>query len=384
MGMSFESASLFRGGPWGSIQEAFGLARKDGSSSMARIALLVAFLWLPLVILAYLQRGASGAALVLQDYIVWSRLIVAVPLLLLSEPIVDRRAAIAIDTLRLEGLVPPESLSKWDEGIRRVRQFATGRVPFFAMAAVALAVVLARFNTPLQSTSVDWMRTGTGSLSWAGLWYTILGRPFYLFLLFVWIWRWASIALLLIRISKLPLRLQVSHPDRVGGLGVLGEVPAAASGLIVAMGAVVSAHFAWEMNTNGATLRSLAPAMGAFAVAALLFTVGPLFFLTPKLFKLQRQALVEFGILSARHSSRFEKRWMGGEGSDDEVVGAPDFSSLIDLGSSYDVARSIRRFPFRYSIVKSTLAAALVPMLPLVFLEFRLDELIAKLAKMIL
>jgi hypothetical protein len=382
-------SSLIRGGPWSAAAEVLGLMRKDGSPVSVRIVILVAVLWVPLVLLAYAQSGADMAFRVLQDFVVWSRLLVAVPLLLFSEPVVDRRVTIALETIRREGLVGPDSLEAWNEGIRKAHRFASGIVPLLSIAIVSIAMVASHFNTPLQATSVDWMHVSGGSFSWAGLWYTALGRPFYLFLLLLWIWRWASIALLLIRVSRLPLRLMVSHPDRVGGLGVLGEVPPSASGVIVAMGAVVAAQFAWEMLSQGTSLRSLAPAIGAFAVATLIFTVGPLFFLTPQLLQLQRKALVQFGILAARHSSRFEGRWMeekgtGTEGKDEEIVGAPDFSSLIDLGSSYDVARSIRTMPFRPSIVKGILAAALIPMIPLVFMEFQLEEILTRLAKIIL
>ncbi len=59
-------------------------------------------------------------------------------------------------------------------------------------------------------------------------------------------------------------------------------------------------------------------------------------------------------------------------------------SSLIDLGSSYDVARSIRTLPFRVNTVKSVMMAALLPMLPLLLLETPLEEILLKLVKMLL
>jgi hypothetical protein len=94
---------------------------------------------------------------------------------------------------------------------------------------------------------------------------------------------------------------------------------------------------------------------------------------------------VEYGVLAARHSHSFERRWVEGEeGKDENIVGAPDFSSLIDLGSSYDVARSIRALPFRVSMLRSTLLAALLPMAPLLLIEAPLEELLLKVAKMLL
>ena len=383
-----EAPPLIRGGPWEAFERAIGMIRKDGRTSVVCIAALAIFLWLPLVLLAYAQGGASAAQLVLQDYVVGVRLLVAVPLLLYAEGTVDRRVSVALQTIRREDLVPPDSLKLWEDGLRRAHRFATGTLPFVALVAISLVLILTRLRSPLQGTSVDWMQTNPGTTSWAGMWYTILGRPFCTFLVLLWGWRWITVASLLRRISKLPLRLMISHPDRVGGLGILGEGPYSASMVIFAMGAVVSAHLAWEMTTQSVTLKSLAPAIGVFALAALLFAVGPLFFLMPQLFRLQRKAMVEFGVLAGRHSHRFEERWLGGEGrtqgTEENPVGSPDMSSLIDLGSSYDVARSIRTLPFRLSILKSILIAALLPMLPLLLLETPLEEIVLKLVKMLL
>jgi hypothetical protein len=377
--------SLIRGGPWAAFEEATGLIRKDGRPAVVRVAILALLLWLPLALLAYAQGGASAALLVLQDYVVGVRLLVAVPLLLVSEVMVDRRVSLALDAMHREGLIPPEKVPFWEEGLRRAHKFATGTLPFLALVGISLVLIITRLRSPLQETSVDWMRTASGTASWAGMWYTILGRPFCAFLVLLWVWRWITIAWLLRRTSKVPLKLMVSHPDRVGGLGVLGEGPYSASMVIFALGSVVSAHLAWEMTTQGATLKSLAPAIGVFAVGSLLMAVGPLIFLTPQLFRLQRHALVEYGVLAARHSHSFERRWVEGkEGKDENIVGAPDFSSLIDLGSSYDVARSIRALPFRVSMLRSTLLAALIPMAPLLLIEAPLEELLVKLAKMLL
>lgn len=382
--------SLIRGGVWEAFEQATGLVRPNGAPSIGRIILLTLLLWLPLVILAYAQSGLSAALLVVKDYVLDVRLLLAVPLLLIAESMVDRRVGAALLTMRREGLIQSDSLPFWDDGLRRAHRFATGGLPFLALVVISVVFIIVNLRSPLQATSVEWMRTSQGTPSWAATWYTILGRPFCAFLVLLWAWRWLTIVWLMRRISKLPLQLMIAHPDRVGGLGVLGEGPYSATMVIFAFGAVISSHLAWEMTTQGATLKSLAPAIGVFAAAALIFAVGPLFFFTKQLFRLQRKALVEYGVLAARHSHRFEERWTEEEtsreekGKDDDIVGAPDFSSLIDLGSSYDVARSIRAIPFRVSILRSILLAALLPMAPLLLIEAPLEELLLKLAKMLL
>ena len=62
----------------------------------------------------------------------------------------------------------------------------------------------------------------------------------------------------------------------------------------------------------------------------------------------------------------------------------PHIQSLNDLAGGFDVIRQMRVMPFGPALVLVLIGATLLPMAPLVFLEFPLDELLELAAKLIL
>jgi hypothetical protein len=68
-----------------------------------------------------------------------------------------------------------------------------------------------------------------------------------------------------------------------------------------------------------------------------------------------------FSALAAWHSRQFERKWFRGR-TGEKLLGAPEFSSLIDLGSSFTVARSMRLFPIDRRSLLDFAVAALAPL----------------------
>jgi hypothetical protein len=63
--------------------------------------------------------------------------------------------------------------------------------------------------------------------------------------------------------------------------------------------------------------------------------IAPLLVIAPVLRKLKRKALREYGALVTIRDQLFDQEWIQKKGQLDEVLlGNPDASSLIDLGSS--------------------------------------------------
>jgi hypothetical protein len=61
-----------------------------------------------------------------------------------------------------------------------------------------------------------------------------------------------------------------------------------------------------------------------------------------------------------------------------------DIQSLNDLAGGFGVIRQMRVMPFGPALVLVLIGATLLPMAPLVFLEFELDQLLGLAAKLIL
>ncbi len=64
-------------------------------------------------------------------------------------------------------------------------------------------------------------------------------------------------------------------------------------------------------------------------------------------------------------------------------MGDPDASSLIDLGSSFQVVQDMKPVPINKSTLITLLVAAALPMVPLIVLTTPADELVRAVVKML-
>ena len=121
-----------------------------------------------------------------------------------------------------------------------------------------------------------------------------------------------------------------------------------------------------------------------YVVMAMILLVGPLLVVTPLLVKVKKKALLEYGALVTIHNQEFDQKWIHGEQSSAKVLlGQPDPSSLIDLGSSFNVILQMGITPIdKLTLLVLALAAAL-PMVPLVLLATPVDELVRLVLKML-
>lgn len=67
----------------------------------------------------------------------------------------------------------------------------------------------------------------------------------------------------------------------------------------------------------------------------------------------------------------------------EDLLGTPDLHALADLGKSLEVVRGMRIVPFGLSLVSAFAVASLVPMAPLLLLQFPLAELLTWLVRAI-
>ena len=377
---------MFEGGAWTRFERALGLLRRDGRPSVRRILLVSIALWAPLPILAGVQSGSLAEALrlVLGDFATTVRSLFTVPILLCAGYWVDRRISFMLRGMMAEELIPPSNAAAWDVAIEKARRRMTGAGPLLALAILAVAASLV---LPPQPASEAWTTIGPpgqGHLSWAGIWLAALTRPMAFFLILVWLWRWVSLTLLAWAAARMPLQLQMGHPDRVGGLAVLGDFAAGSNPMILASGAVVSANLAWQMVNRGVELTSLVPVIAGFLILSMLYGLGPQLLFAPALIRLRRQGRLAYGALAAKHARLFEDRWFAPGQTTSELLGAPEISSLTDLAASYQLVRTLRPLPFGQSTVVSVLLAALIPMLPVALLEAPLKVILVRLLKVLI
>ena len=81
----------------------------------------------------------------------------------------------------------------------------------------------------------------------------------------------------------------------------------------------------------------------------------------------------------------FEDKWVRRPaGSSDELLGSADIQSLADLGNSYAVVREMRLVPFGTEDIIRLAGVTAAPLLPLGLTVLSLEDLIVRVAKIVL
>src|SRR5271170_2045489 len=384
-----ENFSLTRGGPLHWLFVRTGLAGSDRDRVINRTLLAVGLTWLPLLVLSFLQRLAFGPNITipfLRDFAVNLRFLIALPILIMAESGIDRHWRNLVLQFLRSGLVDEKQLPSFEAIIKKITGLRDRVLPEALLIVAALIPSLFGKAELLMNGVNSWHTIGVGSgeISLAGWWFNIVSMPVFRFLLLRWIWRMVLWALFLWRVSRLNLYLVATHTDLAAGLGFLSEGQKAFSPIVFAGGAVIAAQVANTIAYQGATLSSMKFPMIAYGVMAMLFLVVPLLVVAPVLLKLKRRALLEYGALVTIHNQLFDRKWIRQEKqSDDIILGNPDPSSLIDLGSSFSVIVDMRVVPINKQTLITLAVAAALPMVPVVLLATPADELVRLVLKML-
>jgi hypothetical protein len=386
-----EGFSLTQGGPFYRLQARFGRARGERARIIHRALLAVLFAWLPLLVLCIVQGTALGKQVqvpFLRDFAVNVRFLVAVPILILAEHGIDDCWRLLVQHFLQSGLIDEPELPSFEAVIRRVTRLRDSLLPEAIMAAVAYSSSLfGSHSEPLIGNASNWHTLGSGlspGLSLAGWWFTIISAPFFRFLLLRWVWRMFLWTLFLWQVSKLNLRLVATHTDMAAGLGFLSIGQKRFGPVVFAGGAVVASQVGNAIAYNGSTLGGMKFVLIGYGVLAVVLLVVPLLVTTPTLMRERARALLSYGALVTSHNQSFAAKWINGRAPQgDEILGNPDPSSLIDLGSSFQVVQQMKVVPINRSTLTILIAAAASPMVPLIVLVTPADKLISVVLKML-
>lgn len=341
--------------------------------------LLVALVtWVPLLALSLLHDGATVPRAFLRDASLHARLLVSLPLFIAATPYIQGHIAMAVRQFVTSELIDASHLTAYQDvarGVMRLRDLASVEAGLL-IASFALSFV----EVPIQP-SLAWMREGTqGPLTLAGWWYLAVCQPIVRFVVLRWLWRSILWAVFLFRVSRLPLALVPTHPDGAGGLGFLGTCQASFSVLVFALGFPIAARY-WQRHTD-MDLTQTAKDLFSFALMSLTVLLAPLIPFCHQLILAKRRGDHDFSAVAAWHSRRFEHRWFHSqEPAEQELLGAPEFSSLVDLGSSFIVARKMLWFPVDRRAVLAIFCAAMAPMVPVLVIDRRFLEVVLTLGK---
>jgi hypothetical protein len=305
------------------------------------------------------------------SYRIHSRMLIAAPVLLLGQGLMESHFRAVVEHIRNARLLADTDLLRTDDimaGLRRLRDSVLPELVILLLVVVHTGLAVSRL---LDAT--PWLATATETglrLTPAG-WYTVLiSAPIWEFLLGLSLWKWLLWSTFAFRLSRLPLNLVPSHPDRHGGLGFLGLTPVGFTPISFALTAVVGATWRHAILLQNAHLVDFK--LSAIALVVILFALAllPLAFFVSRLAALRRKGILEYSTLGQIQTTNFHERWITHRaGRESEVLTDMQSSSVLDYSQMYDRVKQLIPLPVD-TITFVPLALSIVtPALPTIVAE---------------
>ena len=378
--------SLTLGGP---LFQAFRRAHlsDDDLHLLARRMITISMVaWLPLLLFSTWDGHVVGNSVTvpfLRDIETHIRFLVVVPLLLMAEPIVHLRLRPIARSFLDRNLIPEAALPEFDAILRSALRLRNSVIPevLLLVAVYAVGVLIVwRQHTILGAST--WYVTSSAQgarLFPAGIWYGYVSLPIFQFLLLRWYLRLFIWVRFLWQVSRIHLNLVPTHPDRVGGLGLLANTAFAFNLLLLAHGTMVAAQIANRILFLGEPLAEFKFEIAAVLLFLLCVVVGPLFFFAVQLARTKRRGLLEYGNFAEQYVREFDTKWLRTGVPHTEVLGSGDIQSLADLANSFEVVRGMRLAPVTRDTFLQLGVAVLAPIVPLLLTAMPLETLLNKL-----
>jgi hypothetical protein len=241
------------------------------------------------------------------------------------------------------------------------------------------------WNNRFSIDAATWyaMPGGRWHLTPAGIWYVFISIPLLQFILLRWYLRFFIWYRFLWQVSRMRLNLIPTHPDRAGGLAFIGSSAYAFGPIVFAQGAMLAGLMASRILYQGESLLSFKLQAGGFVAFFVCIILGPLLTFTPKMASARRKGLADYGSLAQQYVESFQQKWVVGNTSSEELLGAADIQSLADLGNSYAVVREMRITPFGLQDITRLAAVNAAPLVPLLLTVWSPEEVIMRIVKVV-
>jgi len=374
--------SLVRGGPFHRLQQALGLLGPNRWNLTRRIIFFIAISWLPLFLLTVLFHP-EGLLPLMRDYRVYSRLLLAIPALLVGEPLMEGRFRTVIGHIRRAGLLDSSELVRVDTIIARLVRVGDYVLPELVVLLLLITHSLTSYRGLIDTS--PWLSHRSGGelyLTAAGWYAVVISSSIFQFLLGLALWRWLLWGFLAFKLSKSDLNLVATHPDQHGGLGFLGLTSAAFAPIAFSATAVVASTWRNDILHHGAHLMDFKLQGIALILLIAVIALGPLAFFIPRLAALRRQGILEYGILGQIQSKEFHDKWISRRaGLEPEFLTAPESSTLADYGNACERINDMSPLLVDKGSLYTLAAAIAIPALPMVLAQIPLAVVLSDLLK---
>jgi hypothetical protein len=371
---TFEHAraiSLVRGGPFYRVQKAVHLLTPERWNLGRRILVAIGIGWFPLILLTLLFKADTIGGL-LRDYTANVRTLIAVPVLLIGQVLMDnvfRMMVHHLDEANLLSSLEQAKLNRTIANLVRLRDSFVAEIVIVIIAYANMAAIIGARVASAESWALGDFGWGH-RLSPAGWYWVLVSQLIFRFLLGLSLWKWFLWICFLFRLSRLELELVPTHPDQHGGLGFLGMSPLAIAPTVFVLCGAIGSTWRAQILEHGAHLKNFKIDAIVLLGIMLVLAMGPLILFIPKLGRLHRQGILQYGTLGQLHSVDFHKKWiLNRKGHEEEFLTAPEISTLTDYASSYEKVEKLQPFPLDRGAMVGLVLSIALPLLPVVLAE---------------
>ncbi len=345
--------------------------------------------WTPLLLLCAAEGllwGEKAQVTFLEEFATHIRFLIAIPIMMVSEVLVDKRVKSVVNQFTFSKLVADAGKKQFERAKRKADNMCDSPWAEAIILILIISNVVFRINansTGLTSWVFPYENT-PHELSLAGYWAASISFPFFQFLVLRWLWRWIIWFRLLLLISKADLHLHPTHPDRAGGLGFLGERPVVFGPITFMLGVMFAAIIGERIFYLNVSLKEYYPLIIAFAILAVIINVVPLLSFIPPINRCRQKGITNYGALIAFLHRNFEKKWVENINENKSLLGSEDVSSASDIGILYEAIIKMSPFPFDIRIAVASIIISLLPLLPVLALQMPIAEIFQLLAGILL
>ncbi len=372
-----EELRLGIGGPFHRVERA---ARLEPLHRQLVVATGVA--WAPLIVLAAIESLVGRNEPLLRDLSIHARLLIALPLFLVAERVLDHSCRVTVARLFEEGFIGDAQRPRMLAILRAVERWRDSRWPetvLLAGAVVAGIGALSGWTAPAGVIH----GVSQSRYSVVRVWYALVSLPLSQFIFGRVLFRWGLWIRVLCGLARVPLRLVPWHADRRGGIGFL-KIPSFSYCAIVlfAVSSTLCAGWSTKILHEGATIEMFRPLFYAFVLFGAVLAFAPLLAFVPQLIGARLRGRREFGALVTAYGRAFGERWLGGDRPG--LLGTPDIQSLSDLSSSYrENVDGMMPFLFTARDAVALFVASQLPAIPLLLTQLPAREVLSRILRLV-
>lgn len=377
--------SIVVGGPIYDFLLHSGLVQKRLPNIFRRMIALVAITWVPLLLVSLRDGVAFGSKVrvpFLYDFSAYGRFLVALPLLIFAEVVIEPGIRVVVAEFVRGGLVPAHEMPRFESILQGAQRWRDSAIPEIMLLLLAF-IPFFLFQREFEPGVVSSWHTNASGLTAAGWLFATFSGPLLRFITYRWIFRYLLWSFLLWRVSRLRLVLIPTHPDHAAGLLFLAVAQRRFAILFSAFGAVFAGQMANNMMFERIPLRSFESLMVGFIGLSLIIGLFPLALVAPVLRMVRNKGLAEYGRLARTYAESFDRKWVhAGHPPSESLLGTGDIQSLADMGNSFELVQAMKIAPITKRLVLQIGAEAALPLLPVIVLGTPISQLIRAVIKM--